>query len=309
MTAEVSPTQVSLEDLLRDAVGRLRDAGVPSARVDAEILLAHVLGESRGRAAALALAGRRADPETAERLRSLVDERARRVPLQHLTGLAPFRGLELRIGPGVFIPRPETEQVAQAALDHLQCVRVSRPRVIDLGTGSGALAAAIAAEHPAAEVHAVELSEQAAAWARVNLEPHGVTLHRQDLREVPAEWEAAFDVVVSNPPYIPPGMVPTEAEVREHDPELALYGGGPDGLQVPWAVVDSAAALLSAGGWMIMEHAEVQAATIAARLAEDPRFAQVRTHQDLTGRDRATSAVRTDTAARPSPFDAIDMGE
>lgn len=309
MTAQPCRAEEPLDEILREAAARLTAAGVPSPRVDAELLLAHVLGEGRGRACALALAGASVDHETADRFRSLVDERARRVPLQHLTGRAPFRGLELRIGPGAFIPRPETEQVAEVALDHLRSLAAARPRVIDLGTGSGALAAAIAAEHPGAEVHAVELSEQAAAWAQQNLEAHGVILHRRDLRDVPQEWEAGFDVVVSNPPYIPADMVPVEVEVREHDPQMALYGGGRDGLEMPLAVVDSAARLLMSGGWMIMEHAEVQARAIGARLVDDPRFTQVRTHRDLSGRDRATSAVRTDTAARETPPAVPDMGE
>ncbi|GAA1178254.1 peptide chain release factor N(5)-glutamine methyltransferase [Nesterenkonia xinjiangensis] len=319
-------TQTALDDLLRAAVDRLTAAQVPSPRADAELLLAHVLDEGRGRAVALALVGSPVDEATAARYESLVDERTRRVPLQHLTGLAPFRGLELRVGPGVFIPRPETEQVAQAVLDHLRSQPTASPRVIDLGTGSGALAASIAAEHPSAEVHAVELSDQAAAWAEENLTPHGVTLHRRDLRRLPEEWQASFDVVVSNPPYIPPHMVPTEIEVREHDPGLALYGGGADGLEMPLAVVEAAASLLIDGGWMIMEHAEAQARAIADRLLSDRRFAQVRTHQDLTGRDRATSALRLrradqdldrgrgdaarpDTARGHRPSSGTSMGE
>lgn len=284
------------DQLLSEATARLHAAGVPSPRVDAEILTAHVLGVSRGRLAAMALAGSAVPASQADRITELIAERAERIPLQHLTGLAPFRHLELRVGPGVFIPRPETEQVAQAALDQLGRMAAQRPaswrpRVIDLGTGSGALAGAIAAEHPSAEVHAVELSPQAAAWAQLNLDPLGVTLHQQDLREVPEDWEASFDVVVSNPPYIPAGMVPREAEVRVHDPELALYGGGDDGLTMPRAVIETAKRLLKPGGWFILEHAEVQADSLAEHCRRDPRLSEVSTHQDLTGRDRATSAV------------------
>lgn len=285
-----------LEVLIGEAVRSLERSGVASPRVDAEILAAHVLDVSRGRVAALALAGRTVESDRAARLQALVADRARRIPLQHLTGVAPFRGLELRVGPGVFVPRPETEQVAQVALDHLSS-RSSRPaRVIDLGTGSGALAAALAVEHDAAEVHAVEVSAQAAAWARMNLAPLGVTLHEVDFRELPESWRSSFDVVVSNPPYIPPDMVPTEAEVREHDPQLALYGGREDGLELPGAVIDAAADLLVTHGWFILEHAEVQATEISSRLRADGRFADVRTHQDLSGRDRATSASRAGDA-------------
>ncbi|WP_218221309.1 peptide chain release factor N(5)-glutamine methyltransferase [Nesterenkonia sp. Act20] len=294
----------SAEVLLRDAIQRLSAAGVPSPRVDAEVLAAHVLDVSRGRLAAMAIAGRVLTAAQAARFTELVGERADRVPLQHLTGRAPFRHLQLRVGPGVFIPRPETEQVVQVALDQLSSMAQSRPagwrpRVVDLGTGSGALAAAIAAEHPQAEVHAVELSAAAAAWAELNLAPLGVTLHQRDLREVPPEWEASFDVVVSNPPYIPEGMVPREEEVRVHDPELALYGGGAHGLAMPFAVIETAKRLLVPGGWFILEHAEVQAPALAARCRTDAALSAVATHQDLTGRDRATSATLDEEPASP----------
>lgn len=280
-----------LRILLGEATAELAQARVPSARVDAELLAGHVLGLSRGAVQAKSVAGAEISEDAVDRLRDLVQERARRVPLQHLTGRAPFRNLELRVGPGVFIPRPETEQVVEAVLEHLAALGIPHPRVIDLGTGSGAIAAAIATEHPDSEVHAVELSEEAASWAELNLEPHGVTLHRQDLREIPEHWQAGFDVVVSNPPYIPPGMVPTEEEVRDHDPALALYGGGADGLELPRAVIAAATQLLVPGGWFILEHAEVQAAEIGAICTEDPRLSRVRSHQDLSGRARATSAV------------------
>lgn len=288
-----------LDRLVREAAQTLREAGVPSARVDAELLAGHVLGEGRGRIAAMVLSGSEVSEDEANRLRELTDERARRIPLQHLTGRAPFRTLELRVGPGAFIPRPETETVVGLVLERLRELLAGgaqRPRVVDLGTGSGAIAAALAAECPQADVHAVELSEEAAAWAQMNFAalPGGsapVTLHRGDLRDFPTGGTGAFDVVVSNPPYIPGDMVPTEVEVREHDPELALYGGGEDGLEMPFAVVAVAEKVLRPGGWFIMEHAEVQAQRICAHCEARPALTEVRTHQDLSGRDRATSAV------------------
>lgn len=288
-----------LDRLVREAAQSLKDAGVPSARVDAELLAGHVLGEGRGRIAAMTLSGAEISKDKAMRLRELTDERARRIPLQHLTGRAPFRTLELRVGPGAFIPRPETETVVELVLARLRGLLAGgaqHPRVVDLGTGSGAIAAALAAECPEAEVHAVELSEEAAAWAEMNFAalPSGsasVTLHRGDLRDLPAAGAGAFDVVVSNPPYIPGNMVPTEVEVREHDPELALYGGGEDGLEMPFAVVAVAEKVLRPGGWFIMEHAEVQARRISAHCEARPALTGVRTHQDLGGRDRATSAL------------------
>ncbi|MDO5493781.1 MAG: peptide chain release factor N(5)-glutamine methyltransferase [Nesterenkonia sp.] len=295
----------NLDDLTPDALRRLTEAGVPTPRADLELLIAHVLGVSRGEAAAAVVAGRRVTEEQVGRLTDLVDDRSRRIPLQHLTGLAPFRGLELRVGPGVFVPRPETEQVAQLALDRLAALAPPTPRVIDLGTGSGALAAAIAAEVPDAEVHAVEVSPQAAAWARMNLEPLGVRVHEEDLRTLPQTWDATFDVVVSNPPYIPPGMVPRDPEVRDHDPQTALYGGGEDGLAMPRATVAAARRLLRPGGWFVLEHAEAQAAPMREHLRRHRDLEEVTTHRDLTGRDRATSAVvRTPTTSEPTPVHA-----
>lgn len=324
-----------LDPLVREAAQALSESEVPSPRTDAELLAAHVLGLSRGELAVKALSGLEISQDVAERFRDLVGERCRRIPVQHLTGTAPFRTLELRVGPGVFIPRPETESVVELVLEQLSRLTdrgVMSPRVVDLGTGSGAIAASIAVEFPAAEIHAVELSEEAAAWAQMNFSalPRGsaeVTLHRGDLRAAPellgrfpavspsagtsggglslrrrghwrdgvvdgaADGAGGVDVVVSNPPYIPAAMAPRDPEVAEHDPELALYGGGADGLELPLAVLGAAERLLRPGGRLIMEHSEVQAAEFARRCGEDFAFCEVQTHQDLSGRDRATSAV------------------
>lgn len=278
----------SLDEALRDAASILADAGVPTPRADAELLAAHLLGESVGRVRALALVGAAAPEGFGE----LVAERARRVPLQHITGVAYFRGLELAVGPGVFIPRPETETVAQLAIDAARLLPGAR--VADLGTGSGAIAGSVAQEVPDALVFAVELSDLAFAWAERNLAPFGVTLVRADYAEALTEHNGTFDVVVSNPPYIPTEAVPREPEVAEHDPDMALYGGSTDGLRLPLAAAAAAARLLKPGGYFVMEHAEVQAAALAAILGADPSWTTVLTHQDLSGRDRATSAKRTD---------------
>lgn len=287
---EQTPSGETLEDALARATGLLADAGVPSPRVDAHLLAAHLMGEPVGRVKTMALLGATAPAGFFE----LVAERALRVPLQHITGTAYFRRLELAVGPGAFIPRPETESVAQLAIDH--ALTLSRPRVVDLGTGSGAIAAAIADEVPGADVYAVEYSPLAHAWADRNLSPRGVTLILGDLRNALGEEDGTFDVVVSNPPYIPSEAVPREPEVAEHDPHIALYGGGRDGLDLPSAAALSAARLLVPGGYFVMEHAEVQAPAIAALLRSDPRWETVLTHQDLTGRDRSTSALRTEYA-------------
>ncbi|MEI2279056.1 peptide chain release factor N(5)-glutamine methyltransferase [Paenarthrobacter ilicis] len=287
----------SLADALREATAVLKEAGVPSPRVDAELLADHLLGVGLGRLRAVVLTDAPAPAGYAE----LVAERAARVPLQHITGVAYFRHLELRVGPGVFIPRPETESVVQFVIDHLSGLidanAVDHPKVVDLGTGSGAIAGSIAHEVPAAEVHAVEYSTFAHAWAARNLEPLGVSLLHGDLRDALQEHNGTFDVVVSNPPYIPAEAIPTEPEVALHDPPEALYGGGADGMELPTAAAASAARLLKPGGYFVMEHAEVQAAWIAGMLERMGYWRDVTTHMDLNGKERATSA--TLAGARP----------
>ena len=283
-----------LDAALRRATAVLAEAGVPSPRADAELLAEHLLRCGLGRLRALAVLG----APVPDGFWDLVEERAKRTPLQHLTGTAHFRQLALSVGPGVFVPRPETETLVTIVLDWIASqAGLDSPVVVDLGTGSGAIAASIGAECPSSRVHAVELSELAHAWAARNValpEVGGrVELVLGDLRTAFRELDGTVDAVVSNPPYIPAGMVPREPEAAEHDPDLALYGGGEEGLDVPLAAVASAARLLRPGGFFAMEHAEVQAAYLAARLAADPAWTGVASHRDLNGRPRATSAVRT----------------
>ncbi|XAS63050.1 peptide chain release factor N(5)-glutamine methyltransferase [Pseudarthrobacter sp. So.54] len=281
-------TGTSLADAVREATVVLAEAGVPSPRADAELLAEHLLGVGLGRLRALMLG----DTPAPGGYRELIAERARRIPLQHITGVAYFRYLELAVGPGVFIPRPETESVVQLVIDKLQ--GRAHPKVVDLGTGSGAIAGSIAHEIPGAEVHAVEYSEFAHAWAAKNLLPLGVHLILGDLRDALPEHDGTFDVVVSNPPYIPAAAVPNEPEVALHDPPVALYGGGADGMELPTAAAASAARLLVPGGYFVMEHAEVQSGWIATMLESTGLWTGVSTHRDLNGRDRATSAVLAD---------------
>ncbi|WP_411373646.1 peptide chain release factor N(5)-glutamine methyltransferase [Arthrobacter sp. MPF02] len=280
----IGPGQ-SLAAAVSEATAILRDAGVPSPRVDAELLADHLLNVGLGRLRALMLADTPAPGGYAE----LVAERAGRVPLQHITGVAHFRYLELAVGPGVFIPRPETESVVQLVIDRIK--PMPSPRVVDLGTGSGAIAGSIAHEVPAAEVHAVEFSPLAHAWAAKNLAPLGVHLVLGDLRDALPELNGTFDVVVSNPPYIPAEAIPNEPEVALHDPPEALYGGGADGMELPTAAAASAARLLRPGGYFVMEHAEVQAGWIATMMARAGIWSGITTHQDLNNKERATSAV------------------
>nr|WP_083649251.1 peptide chain release factor N(5)-glutamine methyltransferase [Cellulosimicrobium sp. CUA-896] len=307
VTASPPPSDPRPSAWSRWATATLADAGVASARADAEILLAHVLGVVRGEVRRLAVLDRPLPDDAVRRFAELVARRAERVPLQHLTGTAPFRHLELAVGPGVFVPRPETEQVAQVAVDAARAAveREGRAVVVDLCTGSGAIALAVATEVPGAAVHAVELDADAHGWAARNVsavrEATGAVVHlvRGDARRALAGGpgdgglDGACDVVVSNPPYVPPDAVPRDPEVAEHDPAVALYGLGSDGLEVPRGVTAAAARLLRRGGVYVMEHAEVQAADARAMVEGTGAFTDVRTVADLTGRDRMVVARRT----------------
>jgi release factor glutamine methyltransferase len=278
-------------EALRVATRVLAAAGVASARADAETLLAHELGVSRGRLQALAVAGGTVDPAVLGRFARLVERRAEREPLQHLTGRAGFRTIELAVGPGVFVPRPETEVVAQLAIDAAR--GMDHPLVVDLATGSGAIALAVAAEVPAAVVTGVERNPAALAWAQRNaaeLALPNARILEGDLADALPDLDGRVDVVVSNPPYIPDGMIPRDPEVRLHDPADALFGG-PDGLDPMRAVVASAARLLRPGGLLVVEHGEHQGGEVRALLPE-PAWRRAATHRDLTDRDRATTAHR-----------------
>jgi release factor glutamine methyltransferase len=300
------PTMAVMSTLaaLRDhGVRVLSGAGIRNAEVDVELLLGHVLGLSRGQVQAKVITDAALDPEHGLAILELIERRAAREPLQHITGRAPFRSLELAVGPGVFVPRPETESVAQIAIDALLAVPSPSPRGIDLGTGSGAIAIAMATEVPHARVFAVENSPRAFIWARQNareLAGDNLRLLFADLADTPSALEGAdgaveqldgtLDVVVSNPPYIPLGAIPRDPEVRLHDPEAALYGGA-DGLDVVRAVSARAAKLLHPGGILNVEHGELQGAELRALLTADGWRAPA-THRDLLGRDRTTTALR-----------------
>ncbi|MBI5160985.1 MAG: peptide chain release factor N(5)-glutamine methyltransferase [Micrococcales bacterium] len=286
-------SEPALAELLRRGVDLLSRARVPSPQADAELLLGHVLGFSRGELQAKALVGAQASSERARAFLDAVERRAAREPLQHITGVAAFRHLQLRVGPGVFVPRPETETVAQLAIDALLAVPSPAPVAIDLGTGSGAIALALATEVAHARVIAVENSARAFVWARENAAAVGVSNLRlvfDDLAHCLPDLEGAADVVVSNPPYIPDDAVPRDPEVRLHDPAAALYGG-PDGLDVVRALSHRALTFLRPGGALILEHGEQQGRALRTLLAADGWRDPV-THKDLTRRDRATTATR-----------------
>ncbi|WP_232818928.1 peptide chain release factor N(5)-glutamine methyltransferase [Homoserinimonas sp. OAct 916] len=279
---------------MREAVrGLLSAAGISDPQVDADLLIGFVLDASRGRVQAMAITDTAVSPDDAATINELTTRRAAREPLQHITGQAPFRSLVLAVGPGVFVPRPETEQVTQIAIDRLNQSELPEPIAVDLGTGSGAIALALATEVPRARVFAVEKSVDAFLWTRRNFDAvaaPNATLVLGDLADAFPEIDGTADVVISNPPYIPDAAIPREVEVRLHDPGAALYGGE-DGLDVVRAVSTRAQMLLHPGGTLILEHGEEQGPGIRALLAADG-WRTPRTTPDLSGRDRATSAIR-----------------
>ena len=296
---------MDLSTLLRAATIQLDIAGVPSPRVDAELLLAHALGIDVAEVRRRLIMGGAAsavNDDDADEFTDLLIRRANREPLQHLTGRAPFRHLELAVGPGVFVPRPETEVVAQVAIDEARAIAEQGRSavVVDLCTGSGAIAAAVATEVPGCSVYAVELDAVAHRWAERNLSERGVVLVRGDARTALRELDGTVDVVVSNPPYVPPDAIPKDPEVAQHDPAVALYGLGPDGLEVPRGITSAAARLLRPGGLYVMEHAEVQAASARAMVESIEGFDPPTTRDDLTGRARMVIARRA-ARARLTP--------
>jgi release factor glutamine methyltransferase len=279
---------MSLREARRRASERLEEAGVPSPAYDADALLAHVLGVDRGRLVTAAPL----TPDQEHRYDELVARRAAREPLQHLLGTAAFRHVELEVGPGVFVPRPETELLAGWAVDRVREVELALRtcRVVDLCTGSGAIARAVKDEVPTAEVHAVELDPAAHAWAARNLAGTGVDLRQGDLAEAFDDLLGTVDVITCNPPYIPLEAWESVApEARDHDPALALWSGE-DGLDAIRVLEGRAARLLRPGGWVGVEHADAQGESAPAVFAASGRWRDVRDHPDLTGRPRYLAA-------------------
>lgn len=278
---------------LTRAIDVLTAAGVPTPDVDAELLVGHVLGIGRGQVQARAITETSLSAADVVEIFGLVERRAAREPLQHITGIAAFRTIELAVGPGVFVPRPETEIVAQYAIDSLAASASPEPIGVDLGTGSGAIALSMAVEVPHARVFGVENSPLAYIWTKQNfraIAPDNARPVFIDLADALPELDGSVAVVISNPPYIPLGAVPRDPEVRLFDPEHALYGGD-DGLDVVRTVSTTARRLLHPGGTLVLEHGELQARDIAALLAADG-WTAIATHRDLLGRDRATTALR-----------------
>jgi release factor glutamine methyltransferase len=284
---------------ISEATLLLAEAQVSSPQVDAELLLAHVVGVERSQLITVA----EISDENLLDFENLVARRANRVPLQHLTGVAYFRHLELAVGPGVFVPRPETELLVEAAIKHLKTM--SSPRIaVDLCAGSGAIALSLALEVPGTTVHAVELSDDAFKWLTHNVVDHAAKLEAVDShvivhhgnagdRVLLSELSNQVDALVSNPPYIPSEMIPRDPEARDHDPAIALFSGE-DGLDVAREVVIVASDLLKAGGFVGMEHADVQGESMPALFDAMPNtWTDVKDNLDYNKLPRFTTAVRS----------------
>lgn len=313
----------TVRDMLVDAEQRLTRAGVPSPSFDAAELAAYVLGTTRMRM----VLQDAFTPEQRVAFEQLITQRCARVPLQHLTGVAGFRRIEVKVGPGVFIPRPETELMTEAAIRTLKVAAPADRIAVDLCAGSGAVALSMATEVAGAQVHAVELSPEALVWTRRNVEWYSadvaaidssVTVHQGDATTCAEPGQplsslaGRVSVVTANPPYVPIGMVPQEIEVKEHEPRLALYGGD-DGLDVVRGLIRTAAILLRRGGLLVIEHADVQGAeaglagvpgTLSAHLADaelelathtpagEPLWTRIDDRPDLNHKPRYTLATR-----------------
>jgi len=279
-----------LRELVAHAVEKFESAQIHSANVDAELLAGHVLQLNRGEVQAAMISGVELDESQSKLFTELAARRFAREPLQHLTGIAYFRQLELNVGKGVFIPRPETEIVTQIAIDALNLSELENPIAVDLGTGSGAIALSLHVEVPKANVHAIEKSEDAFDFTKRNFEKYaGAELVLGDLADSFNALNGSVSVVISNPPYIPNSMVPIDPEVHLHEPSLALYGGE-DGLDVIRVLSTVAKRLLLEGGMLVIEHADTQSVMVCELLLAEG-WRDVRAYQDLTGKDRAVSAI------------------
>ena len=272
------------ERLLIEATSLLEAAGVESARHDAESLLSHITGVPRLSLVTMA----KPDGIQRDAFLKLIEQRASRIPLQHLTGSAAFRYVDLEVGPGVFVPRPETELLAGWAVDHAKTL--PEPVVVELCAGSGAISLSLVHEVPRASVHAVELDEPAYEWAQRNLAGTGVDLRLGDMADAFGDLDGTVDIVVANPPYIPLDAWESVApEVRDHDPSLALWSGD-DGLDAMRVLEQTAWRLLKPGGVVGAEHADAQGESAPAVFAE--RWTQVRDNPDLAGRPRFVTAAK-----------------
>jgi release factor glutamine methyltransferase len=291
-------------DVIHTAAETLAAAGIDSARVEAELLLLHTLGFTKTQ---LVLLDEISDEQVAA-FQELVNLRATRIPLQHITGRAAFRHIEVNVGEGVLTPRPETELLVDAAIAHIDTAIASPKVVVDLCSGSAALSISLAIELAPAQVYALEYEEAAFAWGERNAAEYqtAITSNNSSLELIKGDvvgcetrelkhLAGQADIVVSNPPYIPLWAVPRDPEVHLHEPAAALYGGE-DGMQFVGAVIDAAFALLKPGGLVAIEHGDLQGETgevsVPRALSEHGGFVNVQDHLDLAQRPRYTTGVR-----------------
>lgn len=280
-----NPRSVLLAEVAQ-ATQRLADAGVPSPRNDAEELAAFVHGVKRGELHSVK------DADFDARYWEVIARREAREPLQHITGRAFFRYTELQVGPGVFVPRPETESVVGWAIDAVRAMDVVEPLIVDLCTGSGAIALALAQEVPRSRVHAVELSEDALQWAHKNVEGSRVELRQGDALYAFPDLDGQVDLVISNPPYIPlTEWEYVQIEARDYDPQLALFSGE-DGLDLIRGLERTAHRLLRPGGIVVIEHADTQGGQVPWIFTEERGWADAADHPDLNNRPRFATARR-----------------
>ena len=293
----------NLNDVLAAVQHQLHRAGIDSPAAEAAILVSHVLETTRGRLGVMRALGEDISDDAAVRIEQLVNARATRIPLQHLTGETTFYGVDLNVEPGVFIPRVETEILVETTLQHF-AEGSGELKILDLCTGSGAIAAALADQFAQRDrptrIWAVELDPAAVSLAQNNTRPYNVSVLCADATDTTsiiaadptlADRLGTFDAVVTNPPYIPVSTPVTQPEAVQ-DPQLALYGGSLDGLAVPAQIAEVAADWLAADGFFMMEHDHTHATEIAGVLASDPKWHHVETINDLTGTQRFVSAVR-----------------
>lgn len=301
-------------ELVRSASAMLRASGVDTPEHDAKLLAAEVFGVDLqtvdkamlmgSETSELAKQGAKQSGEDAalKRFHTMVDRRSKREPLQHITGHAPFRYLDLKVGPGVFIPRQETELVVQEGVDWITKHGMCSAKVVDLCAGSGAIGLSFVTEVPGSEVWAVEKSEQTAQWTRVNLNEtakkypsiaSNYHLEIADATQTPTlnQLDGTIDIVLTNPPYVPLADIPQQPEVRDYDPDLALYGGSADGTLIPERIIARAAKLLKNGGLLVMEHDITQGERLSA-FALSYGFSNVMVHNDYTGRPRYMTAKK-----------------
>lgn len=283
----------SASAVLSSVASTLNEADIPTATGDAEIILAHVLGLRRTDIQSGAATTTILSDEQHDRVLDFTARRINREPLQHLTGKAFFRQLELAVGLGVFVPRRETEFVTQLAIDALRASDDPHPIAVDLGTGAGAIALSMAVEVPTATVYGVEISPEAFAWTRGNFTehaPHNGHPVLGDMTDALRHLDGLVDVVTGNPPFLPDGVEPVTPEVRLFDPDVSWVAGG-DGLVIIRALSAAALRLVKPGGHLAFEHGISQGPRVGELLEKDGWFS-ITNHRDPRGEYRVTTARR-----------------